>query len=392
MIFLSGPMVLQYPDASMDRATIQVVIKLPELGPREEMAVRAVSDLMMESTAEYSKPQIMRWGGQCGFRPTVELMPGFVQMSISVPPEQVGIGISIVDSVLRRPTFSDQALNGWKVSSQTSATDYWQTALWPQTLKVSDLRKSDLSDAFVRYFRPENVTIAIGGNFPPDSPDKLVARFEGWVMPRPVAIPLDLNRTKNALSNTTPTSTIEISGQEIRLADADFASRLLAIFALGVGKGSTLFQVPRETMGITYRQELLLWPTPKGFRTRMILATTNSEFSPTTGNEIRDTMLLSISTWTESHRSRALGAAEGLLIYGNGVSPFAITGQATIGESLERETLMRAYWFATSGKEWNPKSYFDIMKLVDLATLKESAHSLLEKSEVKVILGLGGRD
>jgi hypothetical protein len=303
----------------------------------------------------------------------------------------VPLGISLIDSILRRPLFPEQTLNEWKLKNQTLSTNYWQVALWPQTPKVSDLRKTDLRDAFIRYFRPENTFIALGGNFPVEIPDKLQARFSDWIMPRAVPAPTDLNRWKNTLSNSTATSTVEFFGKEIRLADADFPSRLLAVFALGVGKGSTLFQVPRESLALSYRQELLLWPTVKGFRTRMIMAFSNPDFVPQQAEEIRSEMLKSVNSWTEADRVRAIGAAEGLFVYGIGVSPFAVTGQTTMGESLERDTFLRAFWFSKSGKDWNPFSYFDTLRLVDLPTLKETANDLLGKSEAKVILGLQGR-
>jgi hypothetical protein len=388
MYWQSGT-VLSFPEPSSDRVTFQVCVELPPLSPRDEAAMQAVADNLFEGTEEYSRPQLMSWGRQMGTEPRSELLPGFLRIGMSFPADQVGVGISMIDSVLRRAQFPEDQLKSWSSKPKAALDDYWGTALWPTRSKVRDLRLSDVMAAYRRYIRPETTRIAMAGQFAPADVAKLESRLEDWLAPRVPRPPTDFNTSAPLLKSDAKVSTVELRLPEFSLEDASFPTKLLAAFALGAGKDASLFRVSREQLRLSYRQEAVLWPTGRGLQVRLISALQMAEWDPEVSKKLKEALLKDVGTWDRSVRDRALGMARASWKLRVGPNPLYLSTRAPLDASLEDRTFLRTFWLMKSGADWNADRLLERMNAVSADELKTEAQRMLEGSLSHAILAQG---
>lgn len=381
------PKVVAIEEPSADIVTLQAIVRIPELSPRYRLGLRAVCDLLLSGTEEYSATTLRRYLNQTGSEPTVQFLPGCIRIGITLPSEQFRTGISMMDSLLRRASFEQSAIAAWRPN--VSVRDYWEATLVGSLPNVKDLRLGDIRDSYVRYFRPENTIVSVAGKLEPGAAERIAERFSDWNPPRPRPPSLDLNRELPLFATDFDVNTIELRSLELDPGAAGFPTDLLAAYALSVGKGSSLHRVARETLHWSYRQEGVLWPSPKGFRFRMILARQERDFDVAGATKLRDLMTGDIEKWTESDLQRAKAIARLGMVHGIGPQPWRLSTSRPLDESLQERAAMAGYWFGLTGTKWNPSAICDHMSKVDLVGLKDSARKLLDGASVQVVLGRG---
>lgn len=381
------PRVIALEEPSVDEVTLQAIVRLPDLTPRYKLGLRAVCDLLLSGTEEYSASTLRRYLNQTGSEPMVQLLPGCIRIGITLPSDQAKTGISMMDSLLRRGAFEQNTVAAW--SPKSYVRDYWEATLQGSLPNVKDLRFGDVRDAYIRYFRPENTTVAIAGKLEPGLSERLAERLSDWNPPRPRPPALDLNREVPLFATDFDVSTVELRSSELDPASAGFPTDVLAVYALSAGKGSSLHRIARETLRWSYRQEGVLWPSPKGFRFRMILARQDRNFDVSGASKLRELMLGDVDKWTEEELRRALSVARLGLLHGVGHQPWRLSSNKPIDDSIQERAAISAYWMALTGSSWNPDTLCDRMAKVDLAALKEAARTLLDQASVQVVLGRG---
>ena len=147
---------------------------------------------------------------------------------------------------------------------------------------------------------------------------------------------------------------------------------LLATYALGVGKGSSLFRIPREKHGWSYLQSSFLSPTLAGWEPRLFVAALRKTFTENMISDLRQDLADDVKSWSEDDRTRALQMLEATLT--RGVPYGAIwLGDGPVGESLQDRTEFSDYWMMKTGQPWDPQKLIDICESVDLDTLKTTA-------------------
>lgn len=381
------PKVIAIEDESADIVTLQAVVRIPELTPRYRLGLRAVCDLLMAGTEEYSATTLRRYLNQTGSEPTIQFLPGCIRIGLTLPGDQFRTGVSMLDSLLRRASFEPAAVASW--SPKTTIKDYWEATLLGSLPNVKDLRTGDIRDSYLRYFRPENTTIAVAGKLEPGAVERISERFSDWNPPRPRPPALDLNREQPLFATEFNVNTVELRSIELEPAAAGFPTDLLAAYALSVGKGSSFHRIARETLHWSYRQEGVLWPSPKGFRFRMILARQERDFDVSGATKLRELMVADIDRWADVDLQRAQSIAKLGMVHGIGPQPWRLSTSRPLDDSLQERAAMAAYWFALTGTNWNPAAVCDRMARVDLTSLKEAARKLLDQASVQVVLGRG---
>src|SRR5262249_17438299 len=131
--------------------------------------------------------------------------------------------------------------------------------------------RDELMPVFQRVFKPANLTLAVGGavvSLP--IADRWSDRMKDW---ETVQQPLFPDRTlaKPLLSNPGGVTTADLCSAAYA-SDGSLPSRLLALYAVGCGKGSSMFRICREEHGWSYRQEACLWPSHSGWQSRFFVA------------------------------------------------------------------------------------------------------------------------
>lgn len=382
------PTLLGTPDPDSSVVTIQAAIRLPSLSPREEAAVRCVVDTMLKGTEEYSSVQLRNWGSQTGVPPRVELMQGFVRVGFSVPRDQVSTGISMVESLLRRASLAEADLREWIGRRPVEDDDFWGVALWPSQSKVRDLRLTDVPDAYRRYFRPENTVIALGGAFRESDVQALKGRYEMGSATRVRPLASDFSTVRPVLKNDTAITTVEWRFPEFSLQAPDASAKLLAGFALGVGKDASAFRVLREQLRLSYRQEAVLWSVPMGFRWRLMLARSGGVLPPETMQSTMDALKADVETWTDDTLRRAKGSLRAAWVYSVGPNPLYLSPRGPLSGSLEDRTFLKAFWQLKTGAPWDPETISAQTEKVTLDELKKAASEMLTGAMNQTIVGI----
>lgn len=182
---------------------------------------------------------------------------------------------------------------------------------------------------------------------------------------------------------------IELRGKEILGNDPSMSTQLLAVVALGSGKGSAMFETLREAQGWSYRQEAVFWPTEKGFVPRLIMASGDKTPPAELVKAMKQQLLDAVNAWTDANLDRARGMAEGILTRGLQMSPLYFNPGWPIEDNLHDRTFLAGYWRMKTGRAWDPKKMVGEMTLVDLAELKEAALGMLTVAIPHVIPARG---
>ncbi|MEZ5163748.1 MAG: hypothetical protein R2688_08350 [Fimbriimonadaceae bacterium] len=182
-------------------------------------------------------------------------------------------------------------------------------------------------------------------------------------------------------------SSFEFRGKAFTPATPFSGSMFLATIALGMGKGSTLWRVVRQDMGLSYVQEGLLWPTVDGWVPRFIVLRGTEESEVELFAKMREKIVADMDSWDESHLIRAQALAKASLERGSDLSPFWIAPDEPIQPSLEDRCAWVGLLELTKTGSVGMKTLSSALENVDLETVKDQAKKMIESAEGVYING-----
>jgi hypothetical protein len=378
----SGPIIeLSHPEAGV--ATIACAVKLPKLDSRGAAAAEMLSKALEGNTALFSRLEMRRIcvpGGE----PRVSVMPDHLSIQMTVLPGDLGIGTRILASMLMNARLDEEAAARVVEAESLRALPGWLAIMDDQLRNYSIVKPNDLRELYTLVMRPENVSVAVGGAIEPGVAGSAWAEATTSWRParlRPLTVGWDgkMRRTKGP-------KYAALVGPEWD-AGTQFAPKLLAMVALGSGKGSSLFRVVRERMGLSYRQDALLWPTNQGWRANLIMGLQpmedNAAYLAKLG-EIKEALLTDVSSWSEADLQRAQGYATALVTRGGDASPLFFRYAAPFSSDVYGQTMMAAYWKMKTGSAWDAQALGAAFTNVSLEQLKADASALLSDSSPTV--------
>ena len=378
--------VVEWLDPSWGIVSIQAVVKLPPLTPKERNLLAQVVGTLGMETVPYSGAQIADLAARAGSRMRASLMPDHIRIGMEVVPADTSTAIGMVAAAIREPVVSPERLDLAAQDLQFRRMYFWRQALDLQPFQATKYVAADIPALIERVFRPENVTLAVGGKI---RPGIATQRWEdirnAWTLRR--ATPSRPSTEVPHLAGTTldsESSVIEFRGEEFSGTDAGLATRLLALTAIGTGKASSLWKVSRETLGASYRQESVLVPTASGFQPRLLVAHAGTGDFSELGAKIREGLLADIVSWTDVDRKRAIGMAESYLVRGGDMSPLYFAPGRPLDSDLGDRTFIQAYWLMKTGTRWNPHQLVGKMGFVELEDLKAMASSLVSGARMVI--------
>ncbi|MBX3119399.1 MAG: insulinase family protein [Fimbriimonadaceae bacterium] len=387
LVQTQGATFIEAPDSSESRITIQALVRLPELHLGDRAAAEVLVGAMRDGSNEYGRVT-MRRNSAPGYEPRFILMPDHIRVSVTVDRGELSTGLGMIVSLLRDPLLSDEALNAAIGEADRTPETPWLTALRPELLAVNKVRRVEVVELYQTLFQPSNIFVVAMGEFDPgraeqewntrtkDWQDKRIGR-RGYYGP-----PLSL-REKHDQAVTT----VELVGPAMKATDADYPSKMLALYALGVGKGSTLHRIVRDREALSYRQEAILWPSPSGFRARFLLETIPTEDDKALPEKLRTLLAEDIKAWTQADVDRALGLANASLNYGIGPNPLYWSENGPLGKDLPDRAFLIGYWRMKAGKDWDPAALVQDMRKVGLEDLKTAGERLVLTALPRVISG-----
>lgn len=379
--------VVEWLEPGAEIVTIQAVIKLPELSPKQSCLLRMVGGVLGRDTKTFSGVQIADLAARTGSRVRVTVMDDHLRLGFDVVPADMNNGLNMLGSILRESQIEVSALQQASADLQFRQFPYWRQALDARVFETPKYSMGELQDLMTLVFRPENVTLGVGGKLTPgQATSKWGDILAVWKMPR-------LPRPEAASPANVPSkiegdvSVIEFQGPDFSARDAALTTKLLALTALGTGKGASLWRVAREKLGLSYRQESVLTPSMKGLQPRLLIAHAGIEGLEEKAQTLKAALLEDIKAWTEDDKRRAIGMAESYLVRGGDMSPLYFAPGRPLTRDLSDQIFLRAYWQMKAGSTWNPHQFVGRMGFVELADLKQAAEEIVGTGKVRIYSG-----
>jgi hypothetical protein len=373
-----GARIIEVPEPGVGYVSIAAVFKLPQLESLGRASADVLAQVVTNDNDKYSK-QEMRDLCIPGGQPKCYAMPDHMTIELSVLPADTGAGMRMLAAMVSSARMDVGVMNSYLLSEPYRHRSVWPLALDGQDRAWDRLRATDISNLYHWVFRPDNITVAIGGDV---REGQAQAEWDdvskNWK--RQVTAPLRQSVPFKDFPLSFPSHVLELRGPEFMPDDKAMPAKLLALMALGSGKSSSLFQDIREKKAWSYRQEAVLWPTHDGFVPRWLIQirplAPDAETKLIT--DIRVALLSDISGWDDSVLQRAQGYGSALAKNGADFSPFYFRPSGPLGMSVEDRTLLAAYWQMKAGSHWNGDALAEQFKTVDLATMKDVATNMVK--------------
>ena len=368
-----NPGVLTFPDPTLSDTCVAAVVKLPQLGGQDWQTLELIAQVLPEGSLTYSRRTIIQLTD--GNPLHVVLQPDALIVSVDAPAAKAANAVKVIASILTEPDLDQSELDEGADQLAAQKPRYYDEAISRIKYGLGHLQNEVALNLFQRIFRPDKVTVAFGGaggfgEMQAQWTD-LTSKWEAQdVDSDPNMAPAEPVLSRDEVQG------LMLHGPGIAANSPDLPADMLAMYGLGVGKGSSLFRIPREKHAWSYRQEAFLWPTLTGWEPRLFMASLRKNFSETMISDLKKDLSDDVNAWTEDDRSRAIQMMEATLIRG---VPYGAVwlGTQPVGDTLQDRTEMADYWQAKTGQKWDPAKLIDTCRTIDLAQMKAAALRIL---------------
>lgn len=381
LLVLAPPQVVEAPDADSHVVIAQALFPAEGLGRRDGACVRVLGAALLDATSDFSGPDLLRFGSQAGVAPEVEVGPDFVRVTLTAPEGAADLAGQLLESIVARPSLRDEDLEASLSGLRGERPRWLSQALDPQAPDWDRVRARDVRELHQRLFRPERMVLVLAGAFRPGEAAALTARFAEWrpaAAPRPVADPPQRPRTKV----DGDASVAELAGVPIAPSDA---TSLMAVVALGSGKGGALYRVLRLKDRDSYFQQAVLWPTAKGWAPRLIWAHAGSVDFEATRQKLQD----DVAAWTEADTDRARAFLAACLERGMGATPFASGPGRWLGADARGSADWAGLMALMGSRGLARRTVLDALANVDVEAIRAKAAKLIREADARLLPGSG---
>jgi len=358
---------LLLPDPTSKVVAMEIAAPLPKLTRMELADVQVLGQLIAHENAQYTRGKMRFIVAGATDDVHFDVTEDHLRLSLSVPKSDETIGLSLLTALLTEPLISDATVAEAKQSLVQARQSAWQIVLAPQAGNIQKVRASEVLRLYHTVLRPDRIFIGLGGNVDASTEKKLRDRLADWTQPK--AERPSLTAPSGPAPDTIHPPVQVLRGPAITASHPAFSAHVLAAFALGIGKGASVFRVWREAHAWSYLQECEISGSQDGFHLLTWLSP-NEELKPADlGKALAD----DIAQWTESDRQRAVGMAESVLLRGLDLSPFCFSSRGRLSDSLADRTFLGVYWRMKTGSDWNSRGILESLKKVTLEELKQAA-------------------
>ena len=362
---------------------VQAYLKAPEMTERETAAWQVLGKLLLEGTIEHTPQTIREYGSQAGVPPKVVTMRDYLRLQIVLPKSGLSLAGEFVYAILTRPALREQDVARAIEQLQAEEPPPWIVAMDGLDYRYDRLRAGDVRRVWERALRPENLSFVVGGGIEPGAgQEELQARFERWTPLRDAGSPRADPRPRPRLSVSGEVSTFMLTGPTLTPASASSAARLLAVFALGVGKDGSMHRVLREELGLSYLQGAILWPTKDGWSPRLFMVRKTEDGEAKYAAVMRDALLKDIEQWDEGTVLRAQAMAEAAFTRDLAGSPVWLDQEGPMAQSLADRCAWRGYLEMIGSGALRESVLVSAMRNVDLDQLREQATEFLDQANL----------
>lgn len=366
------------PDSGI--VTLQALVRAPGLSGPETAALRVLGPWLLAGSREFTPRQIRDFGSQAGWAPRAEVFPDWMRLEFVAPPGGLGVLATLLESILRRPSLDERDFPRVRREAMARHDDPWGQALWGLESPVETVDARRVRALAQRVLRADRVILVVGGAVTPEEVDREVRRrFSDWLPPRGEPEPHAEQALPRARPKA-PVTVLELAGEPFHPAGEAEAARVMALFALGVGKDTPLFRSIREEDGAAYQVAAILWPSVSGWRPRLLVAQIAREDPDSELERIRRRLREDVARWGEETRVRALALAEASLKRGLVVSPFWLSPDGPFGPDVVSRARWMGYMALVDSSASSPEELLARLARVRLEEMRDEASEFLDRA------------
>jgi|GEM_PF-3484585 len=377
-----GANIEMIPGTNRDQIDVDAIIQLDPQGPLDRAVNQVIGETLLAGTRDYGKADFDALTGSTGNRIRCEVLPDAIHIWFSIRPSDAVSLPNLLDNLLFHASLNEDDLNKSISNLKNQNWDYWKSALYPAILPFSDIRVHDITDEYSILCNPSRIFVTIKGPVEfanlPAKINALVEQEPALQPPRHLRDPLPYEFKK---ANSRPLDSLTLVGNPIQV-NKDFPANLIAMFCLGSGKGSILFQSVRQKLGWSYRQEADFIGSCEGLRPTIVVILKTSHDILGRSMELRKEITGAINALTEQDRMRAAAMAEAVLTRSVGMNPLD-----SISEDSDSELFLDSYWRMKTGSDWDADQLIRQMDQIPLDDLKLHLLDIVNSSTTEVIAG-----
>lgn len=385
-----APPVVELVEPEASAVVVQAYVPAPSpMSAREFAAWYVLGGTLLAGSTRMPGHVIADYGGQAGIPPRVEVAPDWMRITFVMPRGGLAIAAQLLEDVLERPALREQDITAELARLKDTRPDVWSAALVGDEMAWDQVRLRDVTTVRDKALQLARMTFAVGGAIEPgQGTSEVQARFsyegsvrEGLKDFGPLRKPLFQVRGG--------TSVYELTGKPLLPVSPGGPERILASFALGAGKTSSLYRVAREMNGWSYRQEAVLWPTRSGWVPRLMLAHDATPAPTDLAARLREALLADVETWDAPVLARAQAILRAAVSSGFELNPVYVGPERPIGTTLVDRVSLRGYLLMAGAGRWDEARLLDTVATVQLDDLKAEAKLMLEEASETMVLAGG---
>lgn len=386
-VAISPVRIVESPQPEAKVVVVQAFVKGGPRATEYYAAWRLLGVMLLDGTDMYTPADLMRYGSLAGIAPRVEIYPDFMTLTLVAPEGRLELAASLMTSLLTEPSLEQGRFVELVREFEGHAPSPWQAALAPFSRPYGAVKYRDVVEAHAWAFRPENVVISVGGRIEPGSAMRAFGeRMGSWSPGRKPPRYGSGVSSKPLSALTAPAAAYDFVGPPVTSADG-VARSLLAVTALGVGRGSALHRVVRESEGVSYAQEALLWPTADGLRPRLLLLHTPPEVDADLPAKVVAWLKADVGRWQAADRERALAVARAALTRPDGWQPIPLPLAGIADRRLAFQVCWRGYASLCGWQGADFDALIEAMDQVGEADLRTTATEILDQAIVRMVPG-----
>jgi hypothetical protein len=375
------------PEQGSGVVIVQAWVKAPaDITAREAAAWRVLGLALQEEASKRRVASLGRMGLEVGLPPKVVTLPDMMLIQLGASPANLNAAIDGIATLLGRVTFREADLQKLIDQQPAAPGDPIAAALSGMTWPEATLRPDQVDNLYRFAFRQENTVFGIAGDLDPTAAasllDRALQRNQSRLPERglrfdPAPFPV--------IESAGGVNIFEMRAKAFRNNAPDAPARILAAFALGAGKSGTLFRVLRRELGLSYRQEAVLWPTQKGWELRLMMLRTPAENDIEVLEKFTAAVSADVEAWNDDSLQRALRLSEAAFTRQVESQVMWLSPSGPMGSTLADRSAWFAYNRLLSPQAGRLDELGAALRQVTVDELKAAAAQMLSEAGTGII-------
>ncbi len=383
--------VLELPKPEAQTVSIHAYLWRDKNFVKEEQSWKLICAITGVNSLTYNAGEVGFFGGSAGIRPRVVSCPDFLRVEVVSSPEKWKESVALAASLVAQPNWRS---NQWEEKEKVLAgtvLDSWSESLWPMPAFTEKLLEDEAGNAHARILDRSGVRLIVEGPVEiGEVRDEMAKVARLWSVPEFRELSRYSEESKFQRKQNLAVTTFELSGKPIRIGEAGSAAQFLATVALGVGKGSTLWETVREKEGLAYRTEGVFWPTRNGFVPRLFMLRRAEEGEIQYAETMVKSLEKGIETYDTVSLSRAKVMAEQILLHPNSFASVYVDSENTLFGLPDDDLRWRGLLNGMGLPSVPLARWVEMLKEVDEKAFQAAAKKLVEEASFRVTQGIPG--